>query len=71
MHTKQEAVRGRYRRNYGKEAYELKQKYPELSWTIIGERLGTSNPRGSALTYENQLKKTLREPQPCSSQAPE
>jgi len=52
-----EKVRGRYKRNYGKDAYELKKKYPELSWTIIGERLGVVNPRGLALTYEKNLKK--------------
>jgi hypothetical protein len=48
---KEKPVRGRYKRNYGKEAYELKQKYPEMTWTIIGERLGVSNPQGLAVTY--------------------
>jgi hypothetical protein len=50
-------IRGRCKRNYGKEAYELKQKYPELRWAIIGERLGITNARGSALTYEKNIKK--------------
>ncbi len=52
-----EKVRGRYKRNYGKDAYALKKKYPELTWTIIGERLGVANPRGLALTYEKNLEK--------------
>jgi hypothetical protein len=50
-------IRGRCKRNYGKEAYELKQKYPELKWTIISERLGVTNSRGRALNYEKNIKK--------------
>jgi hypothetical protein len=50
-------VRGRCKRNYGKEAYELKQKYPELKWAIICERLGITNARGSSLNYEKNIKK--------------